>query len=111
MTSLLKKLSIRKASKSDKSKHGTPEVTQQYEDYDERYEQQYRQSVEAQKNVNERPSLSVGPGVGTPGNAGRHPSQYGLGDIPVPEAKLERDLELDERISGERERKSGDRKR
>ena len=106
MASLLKKLSIRKSSKSssnDSSKHGTPEITNQYDDYDERYEQQYRQSVEAQKaSQSQRPALNAAPGIGTPGNAGRHPSQYGLGDIPVPEPKLERDLELDEKVKRER---------
>ncbi|EME50164.1 hypothetical protein DOTSEDRAFT_68882 [Dothistroma septosporum NZE10] len=111
MTSLLKKLSIRKSSKPSSpatSPHGIPEATNQYEDYDERYEQQFRQSVQKQENASQRPSLlTVGPGCGTPGNAGRHPSQYGLGDIPVPEEKLERELELDERISGERKNSTG----
>ncbi|KAK4634265.1 hypothetical protein CLAFUW4_00262 [Fulvia fulva] len=105
MTSLLKKLSIRKSPKDNKQ-HGTPEITDQYDDDDdERYEQQYQKSVEAQKasggGESQRPSLL---NVGGPGNAGRHPSKHGLGDIPVPEPRLERNLALDERVSGERKR-------
>ncbi|KXT00885.1 hypothetical protein AC579_9284 [Pseudocercospora musae] len=76
MSTLLKKLSI-KAKSKDMAKDGKIQSSKKPSpDHDEQYEQQFRQSQE------QRPSL-----LGTPGNAGRHPSQYGLaGDesTPVP---------------------------
>ncbi|KXS98161.1 hypothetical protein AC578_6428 [Pseudocercospora eumusae] len=72
MTTLLKKLSIKAKAKDGKA----TEIQRRLPDYDEQYEQRFRKSQE------QRPSL-----LGTPGNAGRHPSQDGLqGDesTPVP---------------------------
>lgn len=111
MTTLLKRLSIKAKSKdiSKDGQHGPIEhfpTAADEDDHDssatEDYEQKFRKSVEQQNQTQNassssvRPSLQqqqqggtadLGMGMISPGNAGRHPSRYGLpGDetTPVP---------------------------